>query len=214
MSRFQPRARSNLSARPLTAVDHRMPPSVPSTPFPLRSGHGKAASPSELLSQLESLVADNLGENDNEPIPVSAREGWLAIIEGLAEHFLESFPKPRSVLWNTLHEKVGLCTTSLTIIERAARRVEGLFSETDRRSLDILRRMFNLLLTLEAWSCSLPTVCNKVESPSSLRSKLIKTLAPVLRSFARSTLESSAVMHVLAKSLKAIHGATSFPVKW
>ncbi|KAL5508165.1 hypothetical protein ACEPAH_5783 [Sanghuangporus vaninii] len=185
-----------------------MPPSVPSTPFPvgsLHSGRGKEASPSELLIFLETLIAENLSENNNELIPASARESWATIIEGLSEHFLATFPKPRSVLWNMLHEKIKLCATSLTVIERAAIRVEGLFSETDNRSIEILRKVSNLLLILEAWSCSFSVTCNKVESPSTLRDKLVKTMSSILRAFARSTAESLLVKNVLEKSLETVN---------
>ena len=186
-----------------------MAPSVPSTPFPLGSrgtSHEGEASPAELLSFLETLIAENLSDDNTECIPASAKESWATIVEGLSDHFLATFPKQRSVLWNMLHEKIRLCSTGLTVIERAAMRVEGLFSDTDSRSFDTVQRMFDLLLALQAWSCGPIPQCTKIDTPGVLRNKLIKSLEAVLVSFTSTIAESTVLSSVLNGCLRLISG--------
>lgn len=181
-----------------------MPSSAPPTPFPVgsfRSGHGQDASPAKFLRYLETLIAAHLSDNSTERIPALAKEDWIPIIEGLSEHFLATFPKSDSELWNTLHEKIKLCSTSLDVIERAALRVDELFVETDARAIIILHRLFSLLFTLQTWTTPVGPQCSKLDDPCVLRTRAVETIGSVLKAFASTRLESSVHKIVLGGSI-------------
>ncbi|THH12376.1 hypothetical protein EW145_g35 [Phellinidium pouzarii] len=185
-----------------------MAASHPPTPFKVTSfspGQEGEATPSDFLTFLHTLIAENL--NDNGPvlirIPASSKDSYVTLVGGLSEHFLVTFPNSSSELWSTLQEKIKLCSTSLDVIERAALRVDGLFAESDECSIVVLRRLFEFFITLSSWKAS-TSKHTTVASPSELRRKVIETIGAVIDAFSYNSGNSVICRGALEGSLRTL----------
>ncbi|KAH8118428.1 hypothetical protein DFH11DRAFT_671972 [Phellopilus nigrolimitatus] len=183
-----------------------MATTLPPSPFPITSfqlDQEGETTPANFLAFLQTLLSKGLGSSR---IPVSSKEDWTTLVEGLSEHFLATFPNTGSTLWSTLHEKIKLCSESLVVIERAAIRVDELFVDSDGRSIVILGRLLGFLLTLESWTTPAVSQCNKVDSPGELRKKAIEAVGAAVGAFtSKSQGESAICEKLLERSLATIN---------
>ncbi|KAI5124851.1 hypothetical protein M0805_007285 [Coniferiporia weirii] len=198
-----------------------MASTLPPSPFTVgsfRPGQEGEASPADFLVFLQTLLAESLDSPVSNRIPASAKESWTALVEGLSEHFLSTFPGSSSELWNALQEKIKLCSASLDVIERAALRVDGLFADSDKRSITILRRLLKFYFILSTWATP-ASKCANVDSPGGLRRKVVETVGAVIGAFADNSRDSAVCKMFMEKliitfeKMLSLYPAAVWPLK-
>jgi serine/threonine-protein kinase ATR len=154
-----------------------------STPFPVPSFQNvdADASPKQFLSFLGNLIAENLDGDPSIRIPVSSRDNWVAIISGLSDHFLASFPNSNTVPWSAMHEKLELIEITLEIIQRVTVRVEALYSGPGDAAKKIFLRLLSLCSALDFWLSIDVPIEDDIPTPHRLQGKALKTAVDLLR---------------------------------
>ncbi|KDR84099.1 hypothetical protein GALMADRAFT_697464 [Galerina marginata CBS 339.88] len=120
----------------------------PSTPFPGLKGSDNNTSPAEFLQFLRSITAQYLGDNAAR-IAASNKDAWIAVVDGLTDHLLGSFPLPDIVSWNTMKEKIVMTEATLDVIRRVFLRVEGIYSSSEGLVKKLFVRLLNLCGVLD-----------------------------------------------------------------
>lgn len=155
----------------------------PSTPFPVPSFQNAdaEASPTQFLGFLRNLIAENLEGDPSVRIPVSDRESWITVINGLSDHFLASFPCANVVPWNAMHEKLELIEITLEIIKRVTFRVDAMYSGPGDAAKRIFARLLNLCSALDSWIDVEVPVEEGIPTPLHLRGQAFQTTTDLLR---------------------------------
>lgn len=112
---------------------------------------------------------------------IKDRATSTAILTGLIEHFISSFPRASDVPWSALTEKVALVDVTLEFLLRAGTRVEAIFSTSEEFSTLVFAHVLSLYTALDSW-CDVDLSGETMEiSPSQLQLKAMDALVQQLR---------------------------------
>lgn len=185
------------------------------TPFPLptfKPGRDGEATSADLLTFLQTLISENLGQEGTGKIPDATKESWAALIDGLSEHFLATLPTSSVAVWSALDEKVSLCQATLDVIERVANCTGNVFTESDERSLLVLYRLLAFLNILCSWDpVHIPEFKQK-NKPDNLRKQAIKSCCSVVFALREDGFKEATVTEtIIEQSLAISHRTSMFP---
>lgn len=164
---------------------------------------------SEYSTVIQTILKEHLKDDSTARIDSSAKDEWMSILEGFSEHVLQTFPKPESALWAAIQAKVKLCGFIMELFERAARRVDTLFEDSDERSVALCRQVVHFYLTVSSWSPR-NTVKSKMFPPSELRMKAISALGAIAAAFAYNSGRSRIRSKLLDGALLKADGKTCY----
>lgn len=98
---------------------------------------------SDLLNTLENGDVDELEKN---------KPTWLAVIEGLSDHFLAETPIYGSIQWTEVVARYELIGQTFAIIRLVSTRIPGIFFGKHETAKKLLCRLFDISCQLNAWS--------------------------------------------------------------
>ncbi|KAF9478660.1 hypothetical protein BDN70DRAFT_30460 [Pholiota conissans] len=153
---------------------------VPSTPFPIPAfNSSNNTTPAEFLKFLRSLVSQYLG--DDCPRITENKIAWVTIVDGLADHFLGSFPLPDMVAWSTMEEKVVMTEVTLDVTKRVFSRVNDIYNGSEILLKKVIVRLLDLCRALDVWM-EMDVICgDETFLPSHMKERAFDAVVSVLR---------------------------------
>lgn len=152
-----------------------------STAFPPEFNDvGGDSDPAEFLKFLQAMMTKYLSD-DSPRIAESGKDAWVAIVDGLADNFLQSFPVPDMTLWNLMEEKVAMTETTLQIIQRVFSRVDGIYNNAEDLVKKMFRRLINLCSVLDIWLETNVAYDDGIISPISMKTQASNIIVCFLR---------------------------------
>lgn len=153
------------------------------------NGTGKAT-PAEFQTFLRSLLTQHLDDSCRR-IPAADAASWITVVNGLAEHFLATFPLPGIVPWNALKGKVEMTDITLDVVRRVFLRVDGIYSNSQDFIRKISVRLLDLCRALGVWLDEHEDLGEADLSPLHLKQKAEEILVSVLRDMTTSAVVPS-----------------------
>lgn len=185
------------------------PPASQFPAFSFRPGKDSnaAATPGDLHAFLQKLISESLSGVGR--ISAAEKSNWVALIDGLSENFLETFPSSSSVSWKALEEKIKLCVVSLEVIVGASSRVESLYLDSDEHARLSLFRLFAFLRVLTTWDAH--SSSSEIQYSSyTIRGKAIYAIDKILESLlANGSGKSILYSTVRESSLRSVRGPSA-----
>lgn len=141
---------------------------------------GSDSDPAEFLKFLQATMNKYLSD-DSPRITEDGKGVWVAIVDGLADSFLQSFPLPDMTLWSLMEEKVAMTETTLQIIQRVFSRVDGIFNNTEGLAKKLFKRLLDLCSVLDIWLETNMTYDDGIISPMSMKTRASNIIVCFLR---------------------------------
>lgn len=167
--------------------------------------NGPTSSAADYSTLIQTILKEHLKDDSSIRIDSSAKDEWMSILEGFSEHVLQTFPAPDVALWAAMQEKVRLCGFIMELFERAARRVDTLFEDSDERSVALCQQVKHFYLTISSWSSRSP-LNTKAYTPSELKTKTVTALSAIATAFAYTSSQSTVRDKLLDGTLTTLNG--------
>lgn len=157
-----------------------MAPITPTAFPPEFNNVGGDSDPAEFLKFLQAMITKYLSE-DSPRIAESSKDAWVAIVDGLADNFLQSFPLPDMTLWNLMQEKVAMTETTLQIIQRVFSCVDGIYNNAEVLVKKMFKRLIDLCSVLDIWLETSTIYDDSPVSPTSMQTQASNIVVCFLR---------------------------------
>ncbi|KAF8914316.1 hypothetical protein CPB84DRAFT_80766 [Gymnopilus junonius] len=153
----------------------------PSTPFPVAGlNHEKE---DQFVQFLRSLNKEYLDENLPR-IPALDKDKWIAIVDGLSDVCLSTFPLPDSnTTWDATQQKIEAVDATLDVSKRVFRRVDCIYNSSEELVKKLLVRVVDICGALDLWIEADVPCGEQVLSPTQLKEKAVDVVASILRGF-------------------------------
>jgi len=133
--------------------------------------------PEDVQAYLSKLLDAKLDDSSSRII--SGQEEWLAVLSGLMDFMI--FPLPQNVPWSAFQENIDMVQKSMEVIQRASKRVDGLFSGTGHIVHQLLTRLSYLYCVFEVWDTFEESNIHEACSPRFMKARAHEVMFEIIQ---------------------------------